>query len=441
MAAKSIKGLVIVESPAKAKKIGDYLGKDYIVKASMGHVRDLPNSAEDFPAELKKEPWVKKWAVNVDRDFEPLYIVPKERKKVVKELKDALKQAQELILATDEDREGESIGWHLTQLLAPKVPVKRMVFSEITKKAILDALSQTRQLDESLVQAQETRRVLDRLYGYEVSPVLWRKVRQGLSAGRVQSVATRLVVQRERERMAFVKASYWDVEGDFTPDGAAQQFTARLTTVDGSRVAAGRDYSDRGELVGKHRKLVPTAMERLIWGQGDGSTLPAMQTDAGRIGAAICWENMMPLLRTAMYAKGLDVWCAPTVDERDMWQVSMRHIAYEGRLFVVSACQYQPPPTASAAPDWPRDRPLIRGGSIIVSPLGEVLAGPVYNCEELVVAKVDLFAPGGDLGCADLAVCQGHGSLLPGPSPAPGPWGGNDGICRCPIVATKHELG
>lgn len=149
-------------------------------------------------------------------------------------------------------------------------------------------------------------------------------------------------------------------------------------------------FSASGELAGKHRKLVPTAMERLIWGQGDGSTLYAMQTDAGRIGAAICWENMMPLLRTAMYAKGLDVWCAPTVDERDMWQVSMRHIAYEGRLFVISACQYQPPPAASAAIDWPRDRPLIRGGSIIVSPLGDVLAGPVYNQEELVVATVDL---------------------------------------------------
>jgi nitrilase len=149
-------------------------------------------------------------------------------------------------------------------------------------------------------------------------------------------------------------------------------------------------FSARGELAGKHRKLVPTAMERLIWGQGDGSTLYAMQTAAGRVGAAICWENMMPLLRTAMYAKGLDVWCAPTVDERDMWQVSMRHVAYEGRLFVVSACQYQPPPAASAAPDWPRDRPLIRGGSIIVSPLGEVLAGPVYDREDLLVAKVDL---------------------------------------------------
>jgi nitrilase len=148
-------------------------------------------------------------------------------------------------------------------------------------------------------------------------------------------------------------------------------------------------FSSGGQLVGKHRKLVPTAMERLIWGQGDGSTLFAMQTAAGRVGAAICWENYMPLLRTAMYAKGLDIWCAPTVDERDIWQTSMRHIAYEGRLFVISACQYQPPPAASAAPDWPRDRPLIRGGSIIVSPLGDVLAGPVYNREELLVATID----------------------------------------------------
>ena len=148
-------------------------------------------------------------------------------------------------------------------------------------------------------------------------------------------------------------------------------------------------FSAHGELAGKHRKLVPTAMERLIWGQGDGSTLYAMQTDVGRIGAAICWENYMPLLRTAMYAKGLDIWCAPTVDERDIWLTSMRHIAYEGRLFVVSACQYQPPPGASV-PDWPLERPLIRGGSVIVSPLGEVLAGPVYNREELLVASVDL---------------------------------------------------
>jgi nitrilase len=147
-------------------------------------------------------------------------------------------------------------------------------------------------------------------------------------------------------------------------------------------------FSSGGQLVGKHRKLVPTAMERLIWGQGDGSTLFAMQTAAGRVGAAICWENYMPLLRTAMYAKGLDIWCAPTVDERDIWQTSMRHIAYEGRLFVVSACQYQPPPGA-AVPDWPLDRPLIRGGSVIVSPLGEVLAGPVYNREELLLATID----------------------------------------------------
>jgi nitrilase len=147
-------------------------------------------------------------------------------------------------------------------------------------------------------------------------------------------------------------------------------------------------FSSGGQLVGKHRKLVPTAMERLIWGQGDGSTLFSMQTAAGRVGAAICWENYMPLLRTAMYAKGLDIWCAPTVDERDIWKTSMRHIAYEGRLFVVSACQYQPPPGA-AVPDWPLDRPLIRGGSVIVSPLGEVLAGPVYNREELLLASID----------------------------------------------------
>src|SRR6476469_1762339 len=241
--------LVIVESPAKAKTIAGYLGKDYDVEASVGHIRDLPNPSE-LPAEMKKAPYGK-FAVDVDNGFEAYYVVDPDKKKKVAELKRLLKDADELLLATDEDREGEAIAWHLLEVLKPKVPVKRMVFHEITKEAIQRASTNTRDLDVALVDAQETRRILDRLYGYEVSPVLWRKVKAGLSAGRVQSVATRIVVERERERMAFVRASSWDVEGDFTPDGASNQFTARLTSVDGSRVAMGRDFNDDGSLKGK----------------------------------------------------------------------------------------------------------------------------------------------------------------------------------------------
>ena len=249
MAAGKGRKLVIVESPAKAKTIAGYLGGEYDVEASVGHIRDLPTPSE-MPADMKKGPFGK-FAVDVDNDFAPYYVVDPDKKKKVAELKRLLKDADELYLATDEDREGEAIAWHLLEALKPRVPVKRMVFHEITREAIQRAVNDTRELDTRLVDAQETRRILDRLYGYEVSPVLWRKVRQGLSAGRVQSVATRMVVERERERMAFVKASYWDVEGDFTPGGAAQQFTARLTLVDGARVASGRDFSDRGELTGR----------------------------------------------------------------------------------------------------------------------------------------------------------------------------------------------
>ncbi len=202
--------LVIVESPAKAKTIAGYLGKAYMVESSIGHIRDLPHGASEIPAAQKKEKWAR-LGVNVDDDFDPLYVVDSKKKKVVADLKAKLKNADELLLATDEDREGEAIAWHLVQVLKPTVPVKRMVFHEITKGAIERALGETREIDANLVDAQETRRILDRLYGYEVSPVLWRKVMQGLSAGRVQSVATRLVVQRERERMAFTAAHYWDV--------------------------------------------------------------------------------------------------------------------------------------------------------------------------------------------------------------------------------------
>lgn len=249
--------LVIVESPGKVKTIAAYLGKDWDVEASIGHIRDIPTPSE-MPAEMKRGPFGK-FGVDIASDFEPFYIVDADKKKKVAELKRALKQADALYLATDEDREGEAIAWHLYETLQPKVPVHRMVFHEITKEAIQRAVHQTRDIDTALVDAQETRRILDRLYGYEISPVLWRKVRAGLSAGRVQSVATRLVVERERERMAFVAATYWDVEGDFTPDGAANTFTARLTEVDGTRVATGRDFADDG--THKNAKTVHVSRE------------------------------------------------------------------------------------------------------------------------------------------------------------------------------------
>ncbi len=242
--------LVIVESPTKARKIAEYLGPEFDVEASVGHIRDLPQPSE-LPPEMKKGPFGK-FAVDVDNGFEAYYVVDADKKKKVNELKRALKDADELYLATDEDREGEAIAWHLLQVLQPKIPVHRMVFHEITREAIRRALEQTRDLDERLVDAQETRRILDRLYGYEVSPVLWRKVRAGLSAGRVQSVATRLVVERERERMAFRAASYWDITGEFAAsEGHAQAgrwFEARLVSLDQRRVATGRDFSDTGQL-------------------------------------------------------------------------------------------------------------------------------------------------------------------------------------------------
>ena len=246
--------LVIVESPNKVRSIAGYLGPEFDVEASVGHIRDLPQPSE-LPATMKKGPYGK-FAVDVEDDFTPYYVVNPDKKKTVTQLKKALKNADELYLATDDDREGEAIAWHLQQVLKPKVPVRRMVFTEITREAVTRALSNTRDLDIHLVDAQETRRILDRLVGYEVSPVLWRKVRAGLSAGRVQSVAPRLVVERERERMAFRSASYWGVEADFSTvlspvDVTARQdasFTARLVTLDGRRVATGRDFNDDGEL-------------------------------------------------------------------------------------------------------------------------------------------------------------------------------------------------
>ncbi|WP_462398436.1 type I DNA topoisomerase [Corynebacterium falsenii] len=269
MASDGVKRLVIVESGTKAQKIAPYLGSDYIVEASVGHIRDLPRGAADVPAKYKKEPWAR-LGVNVDKGFEPLYVVSPDKKKKVSDLKAKLKQVDELYLATDPDREGEAIAWHLLEVLKPKVPVRRMVFHEITKPAILEAANNTRELDTDLVDAQEARRVLDRLYGYEVSPVLWKKVMPRLSAGRVQSVATRVIVERERERMKFVAAEYWDLQAQMqlsdsaisaltsggsgsagsAADAASQNprsFEARLATVDGQRVAQGRDFGDDGK--------------------------------------------------------------------------------------------------------------------------------------------------------------------------------------------------
>ena len=241
------KSLVIVESPTKARTISSFLGSDATVESSMGHIRDLPRSASEIPAKVKGEDWAR-LGVNVDNDFEPLYVVPKERKSHVKKLKDLLKEADELYLATDEDREGEAIAWHLVEVLKPKVPVKRMVFHEITKQAIEEAFSNPRDLDDRLVSAQEARRILDRLYGYEVSPVLWKKVQPKLSAGRVQSVAVRIVVERERARMAFVPAGYWSIEGSFAPaDELDKTFDATLLSIDDKRVATGKDFNSEGK--------------------------------------------------------------------------------------------------------------------------------------------------------------------------------------------------
>jgi DNA topoisomerase-1 len=241
------KSLVIVESPTKAKTLERFLGKDYVVESSVGHVRDLPASAAEIPPALKKEAWAR-LGVNVEQDFEPLYVVAPEKKKKIAELKSLAKQVDRVLLATDEDREGEAISWHLLELLQPKVPVRRMVFHEITKAAILRSLEETRDLDENLVEAQETRRIIDRLYGYEVSPILWRKIAPKLSAGRVQSVAIRMLVERELARMRFRKALFWDLVATFrTP--AEKTFDARLIALGGKRVASGKDFDpDTGKL-------------------------------------------------------------------------------------------------------------------------------------------------------------------------------------------------
>jgi DNA topoisomerase-1 len=246
----ALRHLVIVESPAKAKKIGEFLGPDYVVEASIGHIRDLPQRASEIPAEYKKVPWAKE-GVDVDHGFEPLYVVNADKKRKISELKALLKGCDELLLATDEDREGEAIAWHLLEVLKPKVPVKRMVFHEITREAIRAAANETRDLDLRLVDAQETRRILDRLFGYRLSPVLWKKIKVGLSAGRVQSVALRLVVERERERMAFTSSEWWNVTATCGPG-----FQARLLSIDGKRIAVGKDFDSAGQLSEKMRKEI-----------------------------------------------------------------------------------------------------------------------------------------------------------------------------------------
>jgi DNA topoisomerase I len=246
--AKSSRALVIVESPAKARTISKFLGKGYIVESSIGHVRDLPESASDIPLAMKKEPWAR-LGIDIENDFRPLYIIPPKKRKQVSRLKELLKEVGMLYLATDEDREGESISWHLCEILKPRVPQRRLVFHEITREAIEKALKEPRDIDERLVKAQETRRILDRLYGYEVSPVLWRKIRPRLSAGRVQSIAVRMVVERERLRMKFVSAGYWDLQGTFaTRKAPPQQFGADLMLLDGKRLASGKDFDDSGKL-------------------------------------------------------------------------------------------------------------------------------------------------------------------------------------------------
>lgn len=246
--------LVIVESPTKARTIRAFLPEGYEVEASMGHVRDLPASAKEIPAKYKDQPW-SRIGVDVEHDFTPLYVIPADKKQVIKELKSKLKEADELIVATDEDREGESIGWHLTEVLNPKVPVRRMVFHEITREAIEAALASTRSIDDQLVRAQETRRILDRLVGYTVSPLLWKKISPGLSAGRVQSVAVEMLVKRERRRVAFRSGAYWDLRATLVAQ--RHSFQADLATVDGVRVASGKDFDDTtGELKKRAKVLL-----------------------------------------------------------------------------------------------------------------------------------------------------------------------------------------
>ncbi|KPP96696.1 MAG: DNA topoisomerase TopA [Bacteroidetes bacterium HLUCCA01] len=269
-----MKSLVIVESPTKAKTIRKFLGKNYTVDSSYGHIRDLPASAKEIPAKFKKEKWAN-LGINTDDAFEPLYVISAEKKKVVKKLKDLLKDSDELILATDEDREGEGIAWHILEVLKPNVPVKRMVFHEITKDAINRALENFRTIDMNLVDAQETRRVVDRLAGYTISPLLWKKIAPGLSAGRVQSVAVELLVQRERERMRFRSGSYWDLRAKLTPSGQQTPFLADLVQLNGKRLATGKDFDESTGKLSKPDSVV------LLDEKQASSLKEALETRAG----------------------------------------------------------------------------------------------------------------------------------------------------------------
>src|SRR5918992_218533 len=245
------KPLVIVESPAKAKTLGRFLGSKYRVEASFGHIRDLPESASEVPKEIKEKDWGR-LGVDVESDFTPYYVVPSDKRKQVAHLRTAVKEASELLLATDPDREGESISWHLTQVLKPKVPVRRIVFHEITEEAVREPLRSPAAVDDNLVRAQESRRILDRLYGYTLSPLLWKKVQTGLSAGRVQSVAVRLIVEREEERRAFRTGVYWDLEA--TLRGEGREFVATLVRVNDERIATGKDFDPQSGVL-KNQKV------------------------------------------------------------------------------------------------------------------------------------------------------------------------------------------
>ena len=262
--------LVIVESPAKARTIERFLGSEFVVEASIGHVRDLPRGAREIPSRYKGEPWAR-LGVNVDAEFEPIYVTVPGKSDQISKLRRLLAGAETLWLATDEDREGEAISWHLCELLDPEVPVRRLVFHEITREAIERALESPRGIDDGLVRAQEARRILDRLYGYEVSPLLWRKIRPKLSAGRVQSVAVRLVVERERERRRFVAAGWHDLLGRFRPDGG-DAFEAALVSANGKRVPSGRDFdSSTGEPTSPDLLLLDEAGAIALAGRLDGA--------------------------------------------------------------------------------------------------------------------------------------------------------------------------
>src|SRR4029453_15997918 len=277
------KTLVLVESPAKARTIERILKRGCAVGASYGHVRDLPESAEEIPDSIRKKKWGR-LGVDIEGDFTPYYVIPNDKRKYVTALKSALKDATQVYLATDPDREGESISWHLQEILKPKVPVKRIVFHEITEDAINEAVRDAQDVDTNLVRAQESRRILDRLYGYTLSPVLWKKVQTGLSAGRVQSVAVRVIVEREEERLAFRTASYWDLEARLR--GGSSEFVATLAKVGGQRIATGKDFDSKGNLESNTVKLLgekdaqslrETLMRRLPWSVTSAEEKPFTQ--------------------------------------------------------------------------------------------------------------------------------------------------------------------